>query len=259
MTFTMWSLGHYLFILSPFVFWMGLHFLLNDKPEHDKRKYGVLFSVIGIVILLFRNIEIFVLRGFVFHFELVPLQICHFANFVLLFAFLKNNKTLFAFAWLFNLPAAFMSIVFANGLENYATLVTFQGFAYISGHMLIVSLTLWAFSSGFVVLSKRILYRLYVILVPLYVLAHGVNLFFRAVLNSDSNYFYTMRPESGTPLELFYTMGTTYQSGALEINPVYLALTGIFGLVVTLIMFLLTFYAQKTEEQLTSEQLTQKG
>lgn len=198
-------------------------------------------------ILLLRNIEIFFVKDFVFHYELIPLQICHFANFVLLYAFLKDNKTMFAFAWLFNLPAAYMSIVFSNGLENYATLLTFRGFAYIAGHMLIVSLTLWAFTNGFITLSKQILVKLTKILIPLYLGAHVVNILFRFILNSNSNYFYTMRPESGTPLELFYTLGKTYKQGAFELNPLYLLLTGIFGFIVIITIYGLTFYLNKDQ------------
>ncbi len=194
------------------------------------------------IILLLRNIEIWVVKGFAFHYELVPLQICHFANFVLLIAFLKNHKTLFAFAWLFNFPAAFMSIVFANGLENYATILTLRGFAYISGHMLIVALSLFAFSSGFVKLNTKVLTKLYFLLLPLYITAHFVNMFFHFVLNSSSNYFYTVRPESGTPLELFHQLGRSYMIGTFSSNPVYLVLTALFGVLVTLVIYTATLY-----------------
>ncbi|MFW5838898.1 MAG: hypothetical protein ACOC1L_04270 [Bacillota bacterium] len=245
MTYTMWSFGHYLFMASPFILWGVLHYLIKDKSYDYKRQFGVWVSLVGVVILLLRNIEIFVVKDFVFHYEIIPLQICHFANFVLLYAFLKDNKTMFAFAWLFNLPAAYMSILFSNGLENYETLLTFRGFAYITGHMLIVSLTLWAFSNGFIKLSKSILIKLFTILLPLYITAHIINVLFSVLFNSSSNYFYTMRPESGTPLELFYTLGNTYMFGSFEINPLYLLLTGLFGFIVILLIYGVTYYLSK--------------
>jgi len=241
MTFTMWSTGHALFMLSPFVLWYVLHRYARNKNHDAKRKLGVFLSIAGVVILALRNIEMFIVGGFVFDFELVPLQICHFANFVLLFAFLKRSHRLFAFAWVFNLPAAYLSIVYANSLvNNYDTILNFRGFAYISGHMLIVALTLWAFSNGFVRLDRKILLSLYKLLVPLYLFAHLVNLAFRVFLNSPSNYFYTMRPESGTPLEWFHDWGTTFTAGMIEINPLYLLLTGLFGLVVTMLVYSLS-------------------
>lgn len=241
MTFTMWGLGHFLFMLSPFLLWFLLHRYTMTMDEATKRRFGIILSCGCIVILALRNIEIFVVGGYVFDFEIVPFQICHFANFVLLFAFLYRSDRLFAFAWVFNLPAAYLSIVFANSLtNNYETILNFRGFAYISGHMLIVALTLWAFSNGFVKLDKRILVALYKLLLPLYLIAHLVNMAFRIFLNSPANYFYTTRPELGTPLEWFYAWGNRYRYGVIEINVVYLVLTAMLGFLITLLLFFLT-------------------
>ncbi len=244
MTFTMWSFGHFIFIISPFLIWLILYVGFKEKSFEEKRRIGVFISILGVLILMLRNIEIFINKNFIFHYEIIPLQICHFANFVLLYAFLKNHKTMFAFAWLFNLPAAYMSIIFANGLENYDSLLTLRGIGYIAGHMLIVGLTFWSFSSGFVLLNKKILVKLFSILIPLYLLAHMVNNLFSILIDSNSNYFYTMRPEAGTPLELFFSLGKTYQIGLFVINPIYLFLTAIFGFIIILIIYLLSYKIQ---------------
>ena len=229
MTFTMWSIGHWLFIASPVIFAYILHFTTKRQSHGQKQRVGILLMGFAVLLLLLRNAEIWINKDFAFHYEIIPLQICHFANFVLLYAFWKNDKTFFAFAFTLNLPAAYASIIFANGLENYETLLTYRGVAYILGHMLIVSMTLYAYWNGFVSLSQRILFRLFKLLVPLYIIAHFINNIFLALLDQRANYFYTLTPEAGTPLEWFYEMGATFTFGSFEINPGYLILTGLLA------------------------------
>ncbi|MFP4287303.1 MAG: hypothetical protein ACLFRI_06340 [Candidatus Izemoplasmataceae bacterium] len=240
MQYEVWSIGHYLFMVLPFLLWGLFYFITKDKPYEYKRSLGIKVSILAVILLLLRNIEYLFVRNFSFDFEMVPLQICHFANFVLLYAFYKNDKTFFAFAWLFNLPAAFLSIVFSNGLENYDTILNFRGLAYILGHALIVALTLYAYSGHFIELNKKVLIKLIKLLIPLYLGAHIINIAFFTLFNQPSNYFYTMRPEAGTPLELFHDMGTNYTLLGAPFNPLYLVLTGLFGGVVILSIFLVT-------------------
>ena len=234
MTFQMWSLFHFAFILLPFVSLIVFMYFTKNKTYEQKRKLGIIVSLIGVLLLVLRNAEIFANEGW--SAELLPLQICHFANFVLLFAFLKDNKPMFALAFALNLPAAFASIVFANGLENYATLICLRGIAYILGHALIVFLTLWAWLSGFVVINKGILSKTILIMLILYISAVVVNNLL-VLTGITPNYFYTLRPENGTPLEIFFKWGTTVKIGFLEFNPVYLFLSAIFGFIVVVIFY----------------------
>lgn len=229
MTFAMWSFGHWVFIASPVLFAIFLHTVLKQRPFEEKRRMGILLMGFAVLLLILRNIEIWINKGFILHFEIIPFQICHFANFVLLYAYWKNDRTFFAFAFTLNLPAAYASIIFANGLENYATLLTYRGVAYILGHMLIVSLTLFAYWNGFVKLSQRTLVNLFKLLVPLYIIAHFINNLFLALLDQRANYFYTLDPEKGTPLEWFHDMGRTHMFGSFETNPFYLILTGVLA------------------------------
>lgn len=236
MTFTMWSFGHFLFILSPFVFFLLLHIFTKDLRDKQKLKVGLWISVIAIIILILRNVEIWVQDGFKFSAELIPLQICHFANFVLLFAFLKNNQKMFALSVSLNLPAALLSIIYANSLTNYATILNFRGFAYIAGHMIIVGLAIWAVFANLVHINKKTLFKTLLLMLGLYVIAHLVNNVL-TLFDLTPNYFYTMAPESGTPLELFYTLGKTYELGFFTINPIYFVLTALVGLVVVVIFY----------------------
>lgn len=229
MSFQMWSFFHYFFIVSPFLFAVILFFVFKRKSYEEKRKIGVILSIIAIIVLVLRNIEIYVKNGYVMNEELIPLQICHFANFVLLFAFLKDNKVLFALAFCLNLPAAMMSIIFANSLENYATLISFRAMAYLWGHMLIVAITLWAVANGFVKITKQTLIKTMRLMVALYLIALVVNNIFNVLFGFNANYFYTLSPESGTPLEVFFNWGNTYIIGWFIINPLYMLLTSLLG------------------------------
>ena len=229
MTFQMWSWFHYLFIASPFIFAILLFFVFIKKTYEEKRKIGVILSIIAIIILVLRNIEIYVKSGYIPNEELIPLQICHFANFVLLFAFLKDNKVLFALAFCLNLPAAMMSIIFANSLENYSTLLNFRSMAYLWGHMLIVAMTLWAVASGFVKITKKTLGQTMVLMVILYIVGLVINNIFNTLFGFHANYFYTLKPENGTPLELFFNWGKMYVIGWFKVNPIYMILTSLLG------------------------------
>ncbi len=237
MTFEMWSLGHYVFMLSPFLFTVLFYFLMKGRTYEQKRKFGVWLSIIMVIILVLRNVEIMIRRDFAFDYEYIPLQICHFANFVLLYAFIKDNKTMFAMALLFNFPAAMMSIVYANSLANYSTILTFRGFAYIFGHILIVATTLWAFIEGFVKLNLEALKKTMLTIYILYILSVLINNLIGSLSGKYANYFYALRPEDGTPLETFYNLGVTYEIGKFMINPIYLLLTGILGFIVVSLMF----------------------
>lgn len=232
MTFKMWSAFHIAFILSPFILAFIL-FILTRKQDYEKnRKLGVILAIVCIVILILRNIEIIV-KAREFDPEIIPLQICHFANFVLLYAFLKDNKSMFATAFCFNLPCAFLSIVFANSLENYHTILNFRGLAYIFGHMLIVSITIWSLLVGFLTLTTKDLLKGLIFILSLFILSVPINNIINDLVpNHTANYFYSIVPENGTPLEAMYDIGKVISVAGIEFNLIYLLLTLILGIVV---------------------------
>jgi hypothetical protein len=211
-------------LLSPIAFIYLLHITTRNYSYENKKRVGIYLSIIAILMLVLRNIEIFVLRGYKFDYEIVPLQICHFANFVLLYAFYKDDKTFFSFAFLFNMLMAAISLIFADGLENYASLITFRGFAYIFGHILIVVISFWAYLNGFIKTEKKIVMKSMILIDLLVILSVFINNFFRLILNEASNYFYTAKPEGGTPLEFFYDLGSLNKIGAFEVNIIYVIL-----------------------------------
>ena len=241
MKFHLWSFLHYFMMISPFIIAYILYIFTKNNDVQSKRRIGIILSIIAVILLILRNIEIFIIGGYAFNFEIIPLQICHFANFVLLFAFYKRNDTAFGLAFLFNLPLAYLSLVFADGLENYASILNFRGQAYIWGHMLIVIITIYAYMIGFVRVDLKKYIAVSKLLTILYILSLFVNNLFRIVLNQRSNYFYAEHPEIGTPLEFFFNLGNVIHVGNFEVNLVYMLVMILFGYFVTFIIYLLSF------------------
>ena len=124
--FKMWSAFHFLFILSPFIFTVIFQIAFRKLDQEKKRIAGLVLSVLAVVILLLRNGEIFVKSGYKLDPEIIPLQICHFANFVLLFAFWKKSDVLFALAFCKTYRLPLFRYYFRQFLENYTTLVSFH-------------------------------------------------------------------------------------------------------------------------------------
>ncbi len=234
MTFKMWSVMHYIYLASPFILLFVLLFISKKYNDSQKRKMGIILSLIAVLLLILRNVEIYLDRGI--DAELIPLQICHFANFVMLFAFVFNNKTLFSLSFLLNLPAAYVSIIFANSLSNYPTILNFRGIAYIFGHMMIVGIVMWAYFVGFIKITKQVFLKTLTLMASLYVISHLINNGLR-FYGLTPNYFYSITPEGGTPLEIFYNWGTNYEISNFIINPIYLLTSALFGGVVVVIFW----------------------
>ena len=173
MTFEMWSTLHYIYMASPFILFIVLLLFSKNYNDTQKRLMGIILSLLAVLLLVLRNIEIYLDRGM--DAELIPLQICHFANFVMLFAFVFKNNTLFALSFLLNLPAAYTSIIFANSLSNYETILNFRGVAYFFGHMMIVSIVLWAYFIGFIKINKKVFTKTLITMAILFIIAHLVN------------------------------------------------------------------------------------
>lgn len=139
-----------------------------------------------------------------------------------------------------------MSILFANSLENYATILTFRGMAYILGHMLIVGITIWALLVGFMKFRRKdVIYGLIFIL-TLFVLSVPINNLFNMLMpNHSSNYFYTMILEGGTPLEYMYNLGIEITVLGMKVNLKYMILLLILGAIIYYGIYLFTILINK--------------
>ena len=240
MKFEMFSTFHYIFMVSPFVLTAILHYSVKHLSYEKKRMIGIALSIIAVGVLIMRNIDLFHVKHPGYVTELVPLQICHFANIVLLYAFIKDDKSMFGLAFTLNLVAAYMSIIFADSLEGYASILSPRGMAYIIGHVMIVWITLWAFFNDFVVLNTKVYIKTLKLIAIMYILSLFINNIFGITYGFYSNYFYSLKPEPGTPLEIFFDLGTEWNINGFKINLVYVIGTGLFGAFVTYIVYLLS-------------------
>lgn len=82
MRFEMWSVWHYLLMLAPALFMTALYFLLRKRSDKTRYIVGVVIGTISLGILLLRNIDIFLSEGFCP--GIIPLQVCHFGNIMVL-------------------------------------------------------------------------------------------------------------------------------------------------------------------------------
>ena len=221
MTFTMWSFGHIVFMLSPIVLTIILNYFTKGKDQEKKRKIGLYLSWFAVLVLLLRNIEIWVRKDFAFDHEMLPLQVCHFANFVLVYAFWKKSDVAFSLAFTLNLLAAMVSIIFADSLANYSSIINFRAFAYIVGHILIVVITAWAFINDFIKIKPKTLIKTIYFVEGMIISSVLINNLMYVVYGKYSNYFYSEHPEKGTPLEWFFNLGEEYIYGSFKINYVY--------------------------------------
>lgn len=249
MTFTMWSFGHILFIISPIIFTVVLHYSFKNKTQEEKRKIGMILSIIAILILVARNLEIWIRKDFGFDHEIVPLQVCHFANFVLLYAFWKKSDVAFSLSFTLNLLAAFLSILFADGLENYSSILNARGFAYIFGHIIIVVIILWAFLNDFIFIKFKTWIKTVITVEIMIVLSLLINNLMYVIYGKYSNYFYTEHPEGGTPLEWPWHWGNEFVYGTFKIHYVYIATLMIIFPLVTFILYLVAAKFGKAEKK----------
>src|SRR5690606_1958072 len=110
--------------------------------------------------------------------------------------------------------------------------------AYLWGHMLIVGVVLWAFLNNMIHLNLRIVRKSVWVIFTLFLLSIIINnLFMKWMSPHPSNYFYTMTPEMGTPLELFYNLGKEISILGIRFNPIYIVCLLIAGLVVVFLFY----------------------
>lgn len=219
MQFHMWSVWHFILILAPILFIVPAYFILRNKSDKVKYVVGVVIGIISLLILIVRNVDIYIRNGF--DPEIVPLQVCHFGNILVFVALIFKSKIATSVLWTLNLLAAFSSLIFADSLANYANIFSIRAQAYIWGHLAIVIGALYAVLLKIVRIDfKSFLYGmgfLVVMLIPSIIL----NSYFNDVLGYSINYFYIYN-SNGVPFEFLY-IGERAKYGWFTINWAYTA------------------------------------
>ena len=85
-----------------------------------------------------------------------------------------------------------------------------------------------------------------IFILSLFLLSIPVNNLFNDLMpNFLSNYFYTMKPEGGTPLEVMYNLGKVITVIGLEFNLIYVILDIVLGSTLYFGIYLFNRYLNK--------------
>lgn len=230
MQFEMWSVWHFLYIVSPIILFCAIYFLIRNRSKRAKNVCGYVLGSISVLILIVRNVDIFVRSGW--GVEVIPLQVCHIGSLIAGFALLFKKKWLILTAFCFNMIPAVLAMVFADSLANYDTLLKIRPQTYIWGHIFIVVCSLYALFVFRPKFTRKDLYQGLIFVAIMAVVAIFCNSLFRELFNWNPNYFYLFN-HKGTPLKFLYTAFPSSKYGWFEINWFYtlvllVVFTGVF-------------------------------
>ncbi len=196
MTFKMYSIGHLLFFLLPIICCILLWYFLRDNKE-KQLFVGKIIGWFSLFIIASRNIYILFNAGF--SPEIIPLQVCHFGNIIIFLSLVYKNKTALVIGFLLNVPAAFISFIFADSLASYDSIFDFLSLAYIFGHLTIVAGGVYPFLFGKIHITKDEIYKAIKVVAVLGIIAYFANAYFHTIGFEHINYFY-MYDGQGSPL-----------------------------------------------------------
>lgn len=218
MNFDLWSIWHILYILSPFAIFCILYIWVAPRSEKWKNRVGMVLGILSVLVLIVRNIDIFVRSGW--DVEVIPLQVCHIGSVVAGLALIFKKRWLIATSFCFHLIPAVLAMVFADALVNYDTLLNIRPQTYVWGHILIVVCALY----GIFVLRPRLIKRDLIhalsFICSMSLVAILCNSLFRTWFSWEPNYFYIYNYE-GTPLKFLYEACPTSVYGWFSINWLY--------------------------------------
>ena len=236
MTFELWSVWHILYLLSPAILFCGIFFMVKKRSEKTKYIVGAALGAISILIIVVRNVDIFVRSGW--DLEVIPLQVCHIGSLVTGFALITKRKWLISTAFCFNLIPAFLAMVFADSLANYDTLLKIRPQTYVWGHIFIIVCALYGIFVLRPKLTKKDLSHSIIFVSSASVVAIICNSLFRATLGWEPNYFY-LYDYKGTPLKFLYNVLPSTSIGWFTINLFYTLTLFIVFVAVFIGLFLL--------------------
>lgn len=230
MKFELWSIWHFLYIISPFLLFFAVYTLAKKSSGKTANIVGYILGGISIAILIVRNVDIFIRNGW--ETEVIPLQVCHIGSIIAGLALIFKRKWLILTAFGFNMIPAFLAMIFADSLANYDTLLKIRPQTYIWGHIFIIVCALYALLVYHPNLEKTDLYKSISFVGGMAFVAIICNSLFRTLFAWEPNYFYLFNYK-GTPLKFLYQVFPSSIYGWFEINWFYtvvllLVFTGVF-------------------------------
>ena len=218
MNFELWSFWHILYMLSPFIIFAVIYYLVRNKSDKTKNILGFILGSISVFILVIRNVDIFVRNGW--DLEVIPLQVCHIGSVIAGLALIFKKKWLISTAVCFNTIPAFLAMIFADSLTNYDTLLKIRPQTYIWGHIFIIVCALYGLLIFLPKLNKKDLIHSIIFVGIMSFLAIICNSAFRVLFSWEPNYFYLF-DYTGTPLKFLYNVLPASTYGWFTINWFY--------------------------------------
>ena len=200
MRFELWSIWHFIYILSPFIILGALYYLLKNKSEKTKYIVGIIIGVISLSIITIRNIDIIARNGF--DPQAIPLQVCHFGNIMVFLALVFKNKTIAAIAFCLNMPFAFSSLIEASSLANYSTILSIRAQAYIWGHLFIVVGAVYPVILSTIRFKLKHVFKAMLVVGIMFIVAMLMNILLNGIGYTSINYFYAFNSD-GVPFQMF--------------------------------------------------------
>lgn len=246
MVFKLWSIWHILYIISPFLLFFAIYFLIRNRSTKTKNIIGYILGLISIFILLIRNIDIYMRQGW--GVEVIPLQVCHIGSVIAGLALIIKKKWIILTSFCFNLIPAFLAMVFASSLANYNTILKIRPQTYIWGHIFIVVCALYGILVFRMKFNKKDLINSMIFVGSMAFVAILCNSLFREFFNWEPNYFYLFNYK-GTPLKFLYNVFPASVYGWFEINWFYTAVLLTVFVAVFIMMYFLSGYVIKKLEK----------
>lgn len=237
MNFELWSIWHFIYMISPFLIFSIIYFVVKNCSKKTKNITGYILGAISILILVIRNIDIYIRSGW--DVEVIPLQVCHIGSIVAGLALILKKKWLISTAFCFNMIPAFLAMVFADALVNYDTLLKIRPQTYIWGHIFIIVCSLYGILIIKPNFKKKDLISSLIFVGSMAIVAIICNSLFRTFLSWEPNYFYLFNYD-GTPLKFLYNVLPSSVYGWFEINWFYTVVLLIFFTGVFIVMFYLS-------------------
>ena len=239
MKFEMWSICHILYILSSFIIFGIIYFLVRNKSDKVKNIVGYVLGIISVLILVIRNIDIYARNGM--DLEVIPLQVCHIGSLIAGFALIFKKKWLLLTSFCFNLLPAVLAMVFADSLANYDTLLAIRPQTYVWGHIFIVVCALYGILIFKPKFEKNDLIYSMVFIGIMCIIAIFCNSLFRHLFDWNANYFYLFNYK-GTPLKFLYNTFPSTIIGWFEINFFYVIVLIVFFILVFIGLYFISKY-----------------
>lgn len=247
MKFELWSIWHFLYIVSSFIIFAIIYFLIKNKSEKIKTVVGYVLGIISLFIIIIRNVDIYIRSGW--DLEVIPLQVCHIGSIIAGLSLLLKRKWLIATSICFNLIPAILAMVFADSLANYDTLFKIRPQTYVWGHIFIVVCALYGLLVYLPKFNKKDLFLSLSFVCIMCIIAILCNSIFRVTLNWEPNYFYLFNYK-GTPLKFLYEVFPSSSYGWFSINWFYtFTLIFVFSIVFIGLFFLCKIIVNKIENK----------